>query len=171
MALLEDEENINKLFNLGIKSFGYKNVVDIINSFDVKLIKNQTNMGVSYSRNVGIENSSGNVILCIDADDTIPINYLQENYNNIIEYGVDISYSDFKTFGVEQKYYKWPEYDEFRLRHHPYIHSAAMFKKQVWEKNKFDENISIYKRKTQNNDFASRMEGNWQRKGVDNRQP
>ncbi len=34
MALiLEDEENINKLFNLGIKSFGYKNVVDIINSF------------------------------------------------------------------------------------------------------------------------------------------
>ncbi len=30
---LEDEESINKLFNLGIKSFGYKNVINIISSF------------------------------------------------------------------------------------------------------------------------------------------
>jgi hypothetical protein len=34
MALiLETDENLNNLFNIGIKSFGYKNVIDIINSF------------------------------------------------------------------------------------------------------------------------------------------
>ena len=45
--------------------------------FLFQLIKNQSNIGVSESRNIGIANSVGSHIVCIDQDDEIALDYFK----------------------------------------------------------------------------------------------
>ena len=50
---------------------------------DIKIIKNTENKGVSYSRNVGLDNSSGDYIQFVDSDDDITDNFLHIIYINM----------------------------------------------------------------------------------------
>lgn len=52
-----------------------------INDFKIKYIKNQKNMGCSYSRNLGIKISSGSYIAFVDSDDYVH----HEMYSNMME--------------------------------------------------------------------------------------
>jgi glycosyltransferase involved in cell wall biosynthesis len=45
---------------------------------EISLFHNKTNKGPSYSRNIGIQNSNGDVLIFLDADDTFTKNYLKE---------------------------------------------------------------------------------------------
>lgn len=71
----------------------------IVKDKRIKLIRNNQNQGVSYSRNKGIDIATGEYILFIDSDDTVDSNYVFElvsankrcmydlvvcNFNNII---------------------------------------------------------------------------------------
>lgn len=56
--------------------------------------KNNKNSGVSFSRNIGIKNASGNKISFIDSDDYLNMNYL----NVISEYNQDV---DLIVFGMD----------------------------------------------------------------------
>lgn len=58
-----------------------------------KVIHNIENKKMSATRNVGIKLAKGDLIICLDADDLIPENYIEANYN-IIKDGYDISYND-----------------------------------------------------------------------------
>ena len=49
------------------------------------------NGGVSHARNVGIQESCGEYITFIDADDRMPQNYLECLYQTIVESGADLS--------------------------------------------------------------------------------
>lgn len=49
---------------------------------NIKYINNKKNQGVSKTRNIGIENSTGRYICFIDSDDYISENYLENLYNN-----------------------------------------------------------------------------------------
>lgn len=108
----------------------------------IKLIKNKENVKQSASRNIGIKNSVGKFIVCLDADDKIPQNYLQAHYDNIKLINVDISYSNSQCFQGSSKNYNWPEFDVNILRRSPFINCSAMFKRIVWEKvGGFDESF------------------------------
>jgi len=98
-----------------------------------KVIKNDINKKLPYTRNKGIKNSNGNYIICLDADDLIPDNYIQENIK-IIDNGVDISYSDSQCFGTINKRFNWPNFNIEILRQNNFIHCAAMYRREVWEK-------------------------------------
>lgn len=64
--------------------------MQIVNNYSkqdnrIKIIKNNKNMGLGYSRNVGVSNASGEYISCIDSDDWIAedmfekcVKYLEE---------------------------------------------------------------------------------------------
>lgn len=107
---------------------------------NVKVIKNDVNKHLSYSRNIGIKNSTGEYIVCLDADDKLPKNYIQANLDNIIYNKVDVSYSNSQCFGFSDKLYNWPPYNIERLRKSNFIHCSAMFKKTVWDiVNGYDE--------------------------------
>ncbi len=57
----------------------YDLVADIhkANNYQIRLIRNKTNKGPGYSRNVGIDSSLGNVLIFLDADDCLTPNYLE----------------------------------------------------------------------------------------------
>ncbi len=62
----------------------------------IKIIENKQNMGLSYSRNIALENSTGDYIGYIDSDDYIEENYYEELLNTILENKADISVCDMK---------------------------------------------------------------------------
>lgn len=59
-----------------IDDCGNDNSIEIVKNYTkkdnrIKIIKNDENMGLGYSRNIGILNASGEYISCIDSDDWI----------------------------------------------------------------------------------------------------
>lgn len=59
-----------------IDDCGNDNSMEIINNYSktdsrIKIIKNEKNMGLGYSRNIGVSNAIGKYIACIDSDDWI----------------------------------------------------------------------------------------------------
>lgn len=61
----------------------------------IKVINLNKNHGVSYTRNVGIDNSNGEYLIFIDADDFIDKRMLEELLKNIRENDADISICNF----------------------------------------------------------------------------
>lgn len=106
---------------------------DIARSLGCKVIRNKNNLQTPSTRNIGIANTKGEYIICLDADDKIPSNYIQSNYDNIVENEVDISYSNSQCFGELNRMFNWPEFDIEKIRRGPFIHCSAMFKRKVWE--------------------------------------
>jgi len=116
---------------------------DIKKYYDIKIHQNEKNLKISQTRNIGISLSSGEYIVCLDADDTIPYNYLQENYNNIIQNKINISYCNSKCFGYTNQTFNWYEFDPLLLRRLPFINCSAMFNRKIFDSNKFDINMNI----------------------------
>jgi len=93
-------------------------------------------------RNTAIGMIDGNIIVCLDGDDKLPPHYLQENYNNILMYQVDVSYNNSVMFGSTNRELNWPEFNIETLRRTPFIHCTSMFRKEAWEKvGGFDESM------------------------------
>ena len=110
--------------------------------FNFKLYKTDVNSKTSKVRNKGIRLSQGNLVVCLDADDKIPPNYFQDNYNNILMYNIDVSYNNSLMFGDINKEINWPEFNLDILRSSPFVHCSSMFKKSIFEAvNGFDENM------------------------------
>ena len=81
----------------------------------VRVIKNETNLGSSLARKVGLDNSNGKYISFIDSDDWVEPNFLQEMYS-IIVYGYDMIRSDVFKYGPDSNFIhcKFPDFtDEF----------------------------------------------------------
>lgn len=78
----------------------YKNYPNVI------LIENQKNSGLSYSRNVGLENSTGEYIGYIDSDDYIDSNYYEMLINAIMREKADIAVCDMKLFYEKSNTYQ-----------------------------------------------------------------
>lgn len=67
------------------------NSSEILNDFlkrsnRIKVLNNKQNLGLSYSRNVGIQNAKGNYILFVDSDDFIENNTLEILHGIIMQY-------------------------------------------------------------------------------------
>ncbi|MDY3359776.1 MAG: glycosyltransferase family 2 protein, partial [Clostridium celatum] len=59
-----------------------------------------TNHGVSYSRNFGIKKSSGKYLVFVDSDDVIAKNFIELLYNNLINNMADCSICGIKGFNL-----------------------------------------------------------------------
>ena len=73
----------------------------ILKKYDKKydniiLIDNKQNKGLSYSRNVGLENASGEYIGYIDSDDYIDPNYYEKLMKAIVKEKSDVAIADMK---------------------------------------------------------------------------
>lgn len=62
---------------------------------NLRVVHNDSNMGLSFSRNIGIREARGNYIFFLDADDWIEHNTIETMYNKATEDHLDILYANF----------------------------------------------------------------------------
>jgi len=100
---------------------------------NIKIIK-QSNSGPSSARNNGINNSNGEFILPLDADDMIYPEYIQ-NCVNILKNNKNISpvYCDTHHIGQIQGIEQRPEWSMERLIQGPFIVNCSMFHKKAFD--------------------------------------
>lgn len=63
----------------------------------IKVI-HKANGGLSDARNSGMNASAGKYITFVDSDDVVDEHFIEQLYENIIRYGVDISFCDYISF-------------------------------------------------------------------------
>lgn len=84
---------------------GYDGTMDVVKKFqmshprgkDIRIVENDTNHGVSYSRNRIIDEAKGRYLYFMDSDDTIEPNTIQLLYNDIISYSAQIAYGSYEV--------------------------------------------------------------------------
>lgn len=61
----------------------------------IKILRNNTNKGISFTRNTGLDNATGTYIIHVDSDDWVEPNMIKELYNIAIKNDSDLVWSDF----------------------------------------------------------------------------
>ena len=98
----------------------------------IKIINNEKNYGIGFSRNIGINESSGEYISFIDADDYIEKDYIEILYNTAIKNKADIVFTNNINI-VRDKIIK------------PYYHNRINIWKKKFKKNEtWKEGISDF---------------------------
>jgi glycosyltransferase involved in cell wall biosynthesis len=102
---------------------------------NITLIKNQSNMGVIFSRNNGISNAAGEYILPLDGDDKIAPSYIEKAIK-ILESDETIGmvYCKSRFFGLKNKKCKIKPFSIDEILHKNCIFVTALFRKSTWEK-------------------------------------
>ena len=76
------------------------------NNKKIKIIYNNKNKGANYSRNIGIKNSSGEIISFLDSDDEWYDNYLEKTFNKMQEDNRLFCYSGYKIITKDSEIIK-----------------------------------------------------------------
>lgn len=119
------------------------NTSEVVSYYPNVILIEQENKGLSGARNSGIRAAKGTYILPLDADDKIDPEFVSKTIKLQKDY--DIISTGLETFGDEKR--KWitdlkePNYKNFLQRNH--INCCSLFKKTVWEKCGYDENMKL----------------------------
>jgi len=126
---------------------------EILKRFEnIKIITNKTNRGVSYSRNIGIKNSSGQIIAFLDSDDEwkkdkllIQADFFKNNPNCVIHQTDEIWIKNGKFLNkkeIHQKKQGFIFYDSLHLC--LVSPSAVAVRKEVFDEvGYFDESFEV----------------------------
>ncbi len=104
----------------------------------------ENNGGPSYPRNLGVEKSSGEYVICLDGDDMIHELFVEEGLLLLKKQSADILIPTIKHFGkcnnVENAYY----YDKELIYFENIFPYCCIFRKSAWEKcGKYKEDLLI----------------------------
>lgn len=113
----------------------------------IKIIYNKKNCGLSYSRNVGLENVTGDYIGYIDSDDYVDLDYYEKLMQAIIDNKAEIAICDMKIVDEEtnteviSKCCNSEEFNVYNVVNNGLAASACnkLFKKELISKYKFAE--------------------------------
>ena len=112
----------------------------------IKLLKNPENKGLSYSRNRGLENASGDYIGYIDSDDYVEENYYEAMLSKLKSEKSDIAVCDMKLYYEESNTFQIclgceGETTKLNFINNGLAASACnkLFKKEIISKYKFSE--------------------------------
>ncbi len=113
---------------------------------NIKIIYNEKNSGLSYSRNMGVRNATGEYIGFIDSDDYVELNYYETLMNSIKENNSEIAICDIKIVYektlMEQlsKCYTGNEFNLINVINNGLAASACnkLFKKSIISKYTFE---------------------------------
>lgn len=141
--LLIDDGSTDNCFNICKKWSSLDNRITLFHN---------SNNGVAYTRNFGLEKATGKYIVFIDSDDYIDKNMIKSLYDNMIKWDVDLSicgtYDDFNGKIINKKLKnKSKKYNIDEAINKIYTTGYygcgvcnKMFKSQIIKNLKFDEN-------------------------------
>jgi glycosyltransferase involved in cell wall biosynthesis len=92
------------------------------------------NSGVSYARNLGIENSRGKYILPLDGDDKIAPTYLEQAVRVLETTSTTVVTSQVEYFGKKQGLFRLPEYSLEGLMGQNLLVCTSMFRRTDFDK-------------------------------------
>lgn len=128
-----------------------KLVQDISTNINIKIVKNEKNMGIGYTRAKGIEFVQGDYVAFISADDLMNENFLETMLSYAAAYPDSIFYSDFEIIDEngnktgEARSPEFPSYEEFVQAVLNSARQNKMFTcyntfgpSKLWKENNFD---------------------------------
>ena len=133
IIIIDDENTLNSKKIL--KKLSKKNK-------KIKIFFTKKNLGVSYSRNLGIKNSRGKFIAFLDSDDLWKKNKLKFQLDEIKKRKLDVCYTNYHAINQNEKVLyevtapKKLKYFDL-LRQCPICCSSVVLKKSILKKNKF----------------------------------
>ena len=100
----------------------------------VRLLQ-QPNAGhPSVARNNGIRATSGEYVLCLDADDKLPPDWLAACVAALdATPGAGVAYTDQQDFGASDRYHSVAEYDFRGQSHKNWFGICSLFRRAAWE--------------------------------------
>lgn len=106
---------------------------------EVIYIKNDINIGVAETRNRGIEQARGDIILCLDADDILVDDYIQRGLPKFQEPRVGIVYGclalvDENLRQVGKRWFDAPFNFRNQVLGNNSVPTCAMFRKEAWRR-------------------------------------
>lgn len=125
-----------------------KTIKKFENYDNVKIIYNKENKGLSYSRNIGLENATGDYIGYIDSDDYVDEDYYEKLMNSLMKNKSDIAICDMKIVyefknneEVISKCCNADKFSKVNVINNGLAASACnkLFKRELISKYKFDE--------------------------------
>ncbi len=112
-----------------------KRTLDILAYLDTRgyRILEQENRGLADARNLGIENSSGDYILPLDADNRLRPDFIAKA-TDILDRDpeVGVVYGWIQLFGDDSEIRKVPRFEVKRLLFGNFIDACAVFRRQIW---------------------------------------
>lgn len=116
------------------------NTRDVVSKYPVKYIY-QKNKGLSGARNTGISNATGEYIMCLDADDMLRYNALEEHLklvdeNSIVTCGL-------MWFGNETGTFRPQGATLETLLKTNSVYCNSLFPRSAWVKVRYDENDTM----------------------------
>lgn len=109
-------------------------VSNLIKDQKLKLIHNEKNLGLAISRNIGFDNSNGDIVLFLDSDDKYSKNnffeYLNQKFQEFPD--LDVLHFQFQNFLWDQKKQKWNKKDK-----------KNKFKNKYFQKSKIEDFVVI----------------------------
>ena len=176
VALYNKEKNIEKclksLINQSLKEIeiivvddcSTDNSLNICTSFDDKriiTISNKKNMGIGYTRNLGIKKAQGEYIAFVDADDYVEKEMYERYYNYCVNNQIDLLNTNYnKVIDNKKVLFNVPEFNPTNINNNLNIINLInygpcnkLFKRELIidnniyfdEKNKFEDMIFIAK--------------------------
>lgn len=133
------------------------NIINKLNKkYQFKVILKDINKGVSNSRNLGLDQATGDYIMFVDGDDFLKTNMITDMVEASDKYRADLidsrqiftvfnSKDDVKYFTVDKYYnhdFVTEDYQKI-IEHVRYVH-GKLFKKEIIGKNRFNENLNCY---------------------------
>ena len=92
------------------------------------------NGGVSSARNAGLAASKGIYVITLDGDDLIEPNYLSVGVAALEEHDCNLFSCNVQRFGLENWIWEPPIYNDYEMRYDNNITTAAIFKRELYEK-------------------------------------
>ena len=111
----------------------------------INYIRTQKNYGgPSHPRNLGIEKAQGEYILCLDGDDMIHPNFVEDGLNLLTTNLADFLIPSIKHFGSVNNLEKSYEYDNDLIYFENILPYCCIYKKSAWkESGKYKEDLLI----------------------------
>lgn len=101
----------------------------------IDYLRQDSNLGVSCARNIGIAQAKGIKIITLDADDALMPDTLEIWAQTLDEHPeVHLIYGDHELVGLQGGIFRSPQASWERLSQEPCIQSCCMQRREVWER-------------------------------------
>lgn len=107
----------------------------------IRLIK-QNNSGLAASRNVAFQQSQGDLLLPLDADDKLTPSFIETLLGSLAENpSYSIAYCDIHYFGSLDYLHKVSDFDYHKLLYRNHINYCSLYKKKLFESRQYNPNM------------------------------